>query len=624
LAELKRRNVHRVAIAYVAVSWLLIQVAETVFPVYGLSDAAIRFVITAAAIGFIPALVISWVFELTPAGLKKDAEVDRLDARALSSVKKFDRVILVLLSLALVYFAFDKFVLDPARDAEMAQEVAKEVAKEVRSEALVESYGDKSIAVLPFVNMSSDPEQAYFSDGIAEEMLNLLAKIPQLRVISRSSAFEFRGDGLNIPEVAKKLNVAHILEGSVRKSGNLVRITVQLIEAVSDTHLWSETYDRSLDDIFAIQDEVAMEVVKQLRVNLLGDIPKAKPVNVLAYPLYLQARQIVGLLQIDQLAIAEGLLVRALEIDPTYVDALMALATVYWYQANWGNESPESRAELEMLYHETRTKAVVLDPDNLSLHIFTGWDKLFESDFVAASSSVEAALNADPSSFDALRLAAVVASKIGQPELARKILEYLVERHPLELWVHFDVGVIYLNMGLFEEALRHYETAASLSPDTGSVNWRLGLARLVAGDPAGAIEDFERETEKVYALQGMVMALHDLGREQESALVLQELVDLENENYAEILAEQSEYVPWPFGFARLHAWIGNVDEAFRYLRITTEQEGPPDDVATNPLFRNFHDDPRWLPFLREIGHAPEQLAEIKFNPRLPAEIRGGN
>jgi TolB-like protein len=239
-AELKRRNVFRVAIAYVAVSWLLIQVAETVFPVYGLSDAAIRLVITAVAIGLIPVLVISWVFELTPAGLKRDAEVDHSAPDVLASGKKFDRVILVVLAIALGYFAFDKFVLDPARDIELVEEATEHALTQAR----VESYGDRSIAVLPFVNMSSDPEQAFFSDGIAEELLNLLARIPELRVTSRSSSFMFRGDGLNLPDVASKLKVAHILEGSVRKAGNQVRITVQLIEAKSDTHLWSETYDR--------------------------------------------------------------------------------------------------------------------------------------------------------------------------------------------------------------------------------------------------------------------------------------------------------------------------------------------------------------------------------------------
>ena len=214
-AELKRRNVLRVAIAYLAATWLLIQVVETLFPVYGLSDAAIRIVVAIIGVGFIPVLVVAWVFEHTPDGVKRDSEVDRSETVAVAGDKKFDRIILVVLALAIGYFAFDKFVLDPARDVELVEQATKTAVARAR----IGSFGEKSIAVLPFVNMSSDPEQAFFSDGIAEEMLNLLAKIPQLRVTSRSSAFAFRGDDVNIPEVAKKLNVAHVLEGSARKAG---------------------------------------------------------------------------------------------------------------------------------------------------------------------------------------------------------------------------------------------------------------------------------------------------------------------------------------------------------------------------------------------------------------------
>ena len=254
LKELKRRNVLRVGAAYVVGSWLLIQVAETIFPLFGYGDTPARMVVIVLAIAFIPSLIFSWAFEITPEGLKRDADVDRDLSVIQTTGKKLDRIILVVLALALAYFAFDKFVLDPARDAVELATATQEAHQEGRSEALVDSYGDKSIAVLPFVNMSSDPEQEYFSDGISEELLNLLAKIPELRVISRSSSFAFKGGKIDIPTVAKKLNVAHVLEGSVRKAGNQVRITAQLIDARTDTHLWSETYDRELANIFAVQD----------------------------------------------------------------------------------------------------------------------------------------------------------------------------------------------------------------------------------------------------------------------------------------------------------------------------------------------------------------------------------
>ena len=616
-AELKRRNVFRVAIAYVAVSWLLIQVAETVFPVYGLSDAAIRFVITAVAIGFIPVLVVSWVFELTPSGLKRDSEVDHSDAAALADGKKFNRVVLVVLAIALGYFAFDKFVLDPARDVEMVEEATEKAITRAR----VESFGEKSIAVLPFVNMSSDPEQAFFSDGIAEELLNLLTKIPQLRVTSRSSAFEFRGDSINIPEVAEKLNVAHVLEGSVRKAGNQVRITVQLIEAKTDTHLWSETYDRPLDDIFAIQDEVAANVVEHLQVTLLGETPKAKPVNVLAYPLYLQARQIVGLLNLEELSTAEELLNQALEIDPTYVEALNELGKVYGYQLTWMRPSTEEAAKLVQRLENNLAKTQALDPDNAGLKTFMAYDA---DNQVTAARLFEEALETDPSRLDTLRLAAQFSTELGRTDLAIRIYEYLAERDPIRLWVHFGAGDTYLAAGRFEDALHHLQTAVSLNPNAESVHWRLGLGRLVAGDPEGALEAFERETHKAYGLQGMSMALHDLGHEDESASVLQELIDLQNDNFADIMAENPDIVPWPFGFARAYAWIGNKEEAFRFLKITAEQQGHIPGLANHSLFTRIHDDSRWLPFLHSIGEAPEQLAEIEFNPRLPYEVSAKN
>ncbi len=304
IAELKRRNVLRVVAAYIVVAWLVIQVVDTVFPAFGFGDTAVRVVVIVLAIGLVPVVILSWAFEVTPEGLKLEKDVDRSRSISPQTGKKLDRIIMLVLALGLGYFAFDKFVLSESREAS----IAETARQEGRTEALVESYGNQSIAVLPFVNMSSDPEQTYFSDGIAEEMLNLLAKIPQLRVTSRSSAFAFRGDDINIPEVAEKLNVAHILEGSVRKAGNQVRITVQLIEARSDTHLWSETYDRLLDDIFAIQDDVAAQVVEQLRLTLLGETPRAARANVLAYPLYLQARQIVKLQLLDEYPRAEAML----------------------------------------------------------------------------------------------------------------------------------------------------------------------------------------------------------------------------------------------------------------------------------------------------------------------------
>jgi adenylate cyclase len=592
-AELKRRNVLRVAAAYVVAAWLVIQVVETIFPLYGQSDASIRLVITLLAIGLVPVLILAWAFELTPEGLKLDKDVDRSQSISSKTGKKLDRVIMIVLALALGYFALDKFVLSEARETS----IAETARQEGRSEALVESYGDKSIAVLPFINMSSDPEQEYFADGIAEELLNLLARIPQLRVISRSSAFSFKGRDIDIPSIAQQLNVAHILEGSVRKSGNSIRITAQLIEARSDTHLWSATYDRPLDDIFAIQDEVAAQVVEQLRLTLIDGPPKTAPVDALAYTLYLKARQIVSLELAEEFPKAEAMLQEALDIDPTYVDALNELSVIYYTQRRL-SRSETKNEELVGLIEELQVRVLALDPDNPTSKSFLAWQT---SDMVAAARLFEEAAAIDPTNQIALLGSADLAASIGKTELAIRISEYLVARDPLFFWAHLNLAGYYFQDGRIEDALRRYKIAVGLNPIAGAVRWKTGLAKLVSGDPVGALAEFEIEEGSIYRLHGLALAYHDLGREEESAAAFLKLVESEGE-------------VWPYGLARAYAWVGDVDEAFRYLQLTGEKVG---GAATNPLFQKLQDDPRWLPFLRSVGQAPEQLVAIEFNVRPP-------
>ena len=239
LNELKRRGVFRVVLGYLAAAWLLLQIADLVLPAYGFSERTMAMLINIVVVGVIPAAIFAWAFAWTSEGITLD------DGHAIpaSSARRIDRAIIVVLLLAVGYFITDKFVFEPKEQVEI----------------------DRSIAVLPFVNMSSDLEQDYFSDGIAEEILNLLSKVHQLRVVSRSSSFAYRGEDINIPEVGEELNVGYVLEGSVRKSGDSIRITAQLIEAATDKNLWSDTYDRKLVDIFAIQDEVSAQIIDQLK-----------------------------------------------------------------------------------------------------------------------------------------------------------------------------------------------------------------------------------------------------------------------------------------------------------------------------------------------------------------------
>ncbi|MFC1740770.1 adenylyl cyclase, partial [Pseudomonadota bacterium] len=368
--ELKRRNVIRVAMTYVVVAWLIIQVAETILPAFGFSDAILRYIVIALSIGFIPALIFSWVFELTPEGLAKEVTVEQEHSITRFTGKKLDRSIMVLLVLALGYFAFDKFLLDPRRDAQLVETTAQQA----RSGASGQSIAHLSIAVLPFVNMSDDADNEYFSDGLAEELLNLLTQIPQLKVASRTSSFSFKGKDFKISDVGLELNVAHVLEGSVRKSGDLIRITAQLIKVEDGFHMWSETWDRSLDNIFVIQDEIAAAVVDQLEITLLGSVPKVEETDPEAYALFLQARHFSNLLTPEGWEQANILYKQALEIDPEYAAAWAGLSRNYVNLTGYNLLPPEEGYQAG---REAAEKALAIDPDTAPAHSALGWIAMY-------------------------------------------------------------------------------------------------------------------------------------------------------------------------------------------------------------------------------------------------------
>jgi len=424
--ELKRRNVIRVAIGYVAGSWLLIQVAETLFPLFGLPDSATRMVVIILGIGLIPALMLSWVFEFTPEGLKLESNIDRSQPIDKDKGKTFDRAVMVVLALALTYFAFDKFIL-----AESRMETARQ---EGRSQALTESYGDKSIAVLSFVDMSPDKNQEYMSDGIAEELLNLLAKIPELRVISRSSAFSFKGKDIDIPTIAEQLNVAHILEGSIRKAGDRIRITTQLIEARSDTHLWSETYDRVLDDIFGIQDEIAQKVVDELKFTLLGESPRATQTDPEAYEEYLLGQHLMHDRTKASLKKAVEHFVRAIEADPNYAPAYAAQSLAWSLllsgYARYGDLTLEESVGNAL---PLANKALELDPDLAEAYVAMGLIRHGQQNYVDAMRQYDKAIELNPNYALAYNARGVAAMTFGDYDAELESVRKAAELDPLAL-----------------------------------------------------------------------------------------------------------------------------------------------------------------------------------------------
>src|SRR6266478_4099857 len=289
LTELKRRNVIRMAGLYLVGAWLLVQVAGTVLPMFGAPDWLPRSVVILLAIGFLPALIFSWVFEMTPEGLKRDDEVPIEQSIAPQTARRMNRIIIAVLVIALGYFVFDKFALTPRREAAL---VAARPSAEPKSAA-----NAKSVAVLAFANLSDDKGSEYFSDGISEELLTVLQKIPGLHVAARTSAFSFKGKNATAQEIGEKLGVANLVEGSVRRSGQTVRIAARLSRAATSEQLWSESYTRDLKDVFAVQSEIAQTIVTQLRGKLGGAVAERVQATVRggttnpdAYQQFLQGR----------------------------------------------------------------------------------------------------------------------------------------------------------------------------------------------------------------------------------------------------------------------------------------------------------------------------------------------
>ena len=312
IEELRRRNVFRVAVAYLVSAWVALQLADIVLESIEAPNWVIQAFMLAIGLGFVPALVFAWAFELTPEGIKKEKDVDRNKSITQETGQRMNRGIIVALTIAVALLLFDRFV--PMGSPKPEEGATQEVA--------AATTPAKSIAVLPFVNMSSDTEQEYFSDGISEEILNSLARVKELKVAGRTSSFAFKGQNQDLRQIGETLGVEHILEGSVRKSGAKVRITAQLIQVEDGFHLWSDTYDRELTDVFAIQDEIATAILGQLKAHLLDDGTQEEVAAIRtdseAFDLYLLARQRMYERMQKPLESASDLLDRVIEIDPNY------------------------------------------------------------------------------------------------------------------------------------------------------------------------------------------------------------------------------------------------------------------------------------------------------------------
>jgi TolB-like protein/Tfp pilus assembly protein PilF len=575
--ELKRRSVFRVAAAYLAGSWLLIQVLETLLPIFDVAETSARVVVVVLAIGFVPALILAWAFEWTSEGIVRDSEGRASVAAAPPARKRLDRVIMIVLAIGIGLFAFDKFVLDPARDAETLDLVAEQA----RSEALAGSYGDQSIAVLPFVDMSPGGDQEYLSDGIAEELLNLLAKIPELRVVSRSSAFAFKGKDIHIPTVAEQLNVGHILEGSVRQAGNRLRITAQLIDASSDTHLWSETYDRELDDIFAIQDDISAAVVEALRIRLLGEAPRARVTATEVLDMNLEARYLWHRRGDGDMDRARDLWLKVIEEDPANARALAFLSV--FYREQWRRQQmPKAEAlPLMMSYAE---RAVRADPEFAEARLRYAGALNHAGKVAEAEAQKQIAYTLAPNSQLVLFYQSIDLEQAGDYDGALALTKRLVELDPLSAIHNNNYGYKLLESGQVDAAVPYLETAIELGQE--STYDSLVLARLLQGRFEEAETILPFVPEKADRFLATAMLRYSQGQQEASDMALASAMTTE---------------PWDTELARVYAWRGETDLAFEALEQAVakgEAWGPlPNSVWLEPL----HSDPRWPAFLEKAG-----------------------
>jgi TolB-like protein/Tfp pilus assembly protein PilF len=593
IEELERKNIPRLAVAYVVTSWLVIQVADTILPYIGFSEKAVTIIIIVAAIGFLPFLIFAWMFEFTPKGLEKEDDIDRGPAAIRATSRTLDITIIIILLAGIMYFAFDKFVLNPQREVELVETAVRTAIEQ--AELVAAEATDASIAVMPFVNMSSDPEQEYFSDGLSEELLNLLARIPELRVAARTSSFAFKGEKIDIPTVADKLNVAYVLEGSVRKASNQIRITAQLIRGSDGYHLWSETFDRSLEDIFAMQDEIAESVVGSLHLTLLGNTPRARVVDPEAYALFLQGRYFNDLRDQENWAKAAVSYQKALDIDPDYAEAWAGLSITYSQQASWGFIG---RDEGIILAREAVRRALALDPKLPEAHASLGWIRMvYDFDWYGADASYHEALNLAPGNATVLRAAGVLAFTLGRLDEAIDINLRAIVRDPLNQGSHQNLGLVLMHAGRLEESAQKYRHVLELNSEYPGAYMRLGQISLLQGKPDEASELISQETDSWWQAYGFALASMLTGPQ-----------DKADENLAQFIKNHDD---GPFQTAELYAFNNQPDKAFEWLqRAYEERDSGMHEMKNDPFLANIMEDPRWQPFLEKMGLATAQVAGI--------------
>jgi adenylate cyclase len=590
-SELKRRNVVRMAGLYLVGAWLLVQVAGTVLPMFGAPEWLPRSIVILLALGFIPALIFSWAFELTPHGLKRDEDVTPEESIAPQTARRMNRMIIAVLVLALGYFVFDKFVLAPRR------EVAKSHAPLGPNES-ESAANPKSIAVLPFDNLSRDPDNAYFCEGVQEEILTRLAKVADLKVISRTSTQHFKSTPDNLPQIAKQLRVAHILEGSVQKAADQVRVNVQLIKAANDSQLWADTFDRKLDDIFAVESEIATTIADKLRAKLTGSEAQAidsRPTeNRAAHELYLRGLYFWNKRNATDLEKALACFQQAVTQDPNYALAWSGISQVQILLPIYGGAAPVDALPKAK---EAANKAILLDPSLGGPHATLGNIYTATFDFPASIREFEKAIELDPNDATTHHwFGDSVLECIGDHDRAIAEHKRALELDPLSLAINVDLGYSYYMAGRYPEGIAQVRKALDLDPNSYFAHYNLGWILEASGDLSGAITEYEKSV----ALDSDPFPLALLGHAQglngnrDAALSILKRV-----------TASPRYVS-DYSVALVYLGLGDKDHAMDWLeKSVSEQQPDLNTIRFEPLLKPLHGNPRFEALAERI--APVQV-----------------
>ena len=624
-AELRRRNVLRMAGLYLVVAWLVVQVAGTVLPMFGAPAWLPRSIVVLLAIGFVPALVFSWIYEFTPEGLKRDGEVTASQSTASATGRRMDRLIWAGLVAVIAIMAADRFW--PRAAEKGGSEYSSGTQRAAGSESgRPELYSDppssstaqKSIAVLAFADLSEGADNAYFADGISEELLNVLAKVPALKVAARTSAFHFKGKDTPVPEIARQLGVAYVVEGSVRRAGDRVRITAQLISANDGFHVWSESYDRELKDVFALQDEIAGIIAGKLQLTLGSSGRAAKVVNPEAYGLVLQGRHYWGLRTDEGFDRAERAYTRALELDPDFAQAHAALAELWairgWYRLL--ESKPGAPRDFERARAEAR-RALELDPALAEPHGALGSALFMEFHFAEAAAAYERALELNPNYAMAYNWFGHLRSARGDPRAGVDTLARARDLDPLSAIALNTYATLLYDVGRFDEALAAARQAQDLRAEPFVPDYAreavvlLALGRVDEAVEAARVVVKERERsprwwsdpDAVYVLEQA--GLHDEARAH----------------------AQWSLAHWPEGSYQqgmVLASLGRHDEAWAALEALPPT--PARMVYYEPRWDAVRDGPEFAALMAKLGLTKEYaLAReniVRVRPKV-AESRGG-